>query len=364
MTTKSWTKLSTMLSDVLSETLDNSSVDKIMNSWNSKKGDVTKLINNTGRTKRTKDPNAPKKWNTSYIIFCGEQRDKIKKSNPNMSATEITTKLGELWKALPEKDKKKFEEASKKDKARYEKEMESYTPPPESESEEKGKRGRGKKERTGPKRPLTAYMYFCQDKRNEIKTANPEMTGTTITAHLGSLWKDLSDEKKAPYEEMQAKDKARYDSEKSGASATADSSKPVKKESKKEKKEEPKKEESKKEVKKEKKEEPKKEDSKKDSKKKEEPKKEETKKDSKKKEEKDTGSKGKKTDEVKKTPGYEYFLREQTEELESENPDWGSRKIQAEVAKRWKELSHDDRDAYENEANADEDGSEVELEDE
>lgn len=129
MTTKSWNKLSTMLSDVLTEALDKKSVESVMSAWAEKKGEVSKLIGSTGHSKRKKDPNAPKRPNSSYIIFCGDQREKVKKSNPDMSATEITSKLGELWKALPEKDRKKYADAADKDKSRYEKEMESYSPP-------------------------------------------------------------------------------------------------------------------------------------------------------------------------------------------------------------------------------------------
>jgi hypothetical protein len=360
-----------------------------MSSWNTKKGELSKLMGTSTRTKRKKDPNAPKKWKTSYISFCDDQRDKVKKANPEMSATEITTKLGALWKALSEKDKKKYEESSKKDRARYEKEMESYTPP-EDESDEPVKRGRGaKKERTGPKRPLTAYMYFCQDKRQEVKEANPDMNGTAVTAELGSRWKDLSDEDKAPYEAKQAADKARYENEKASGS-TADSTKPAKepaKRGKKDAKEEAPKEPAKR-GKKEVKEDAPKEPAKRGKKEaaKEEPTPAKQTKDKPVKESKETKetakelakgrgkkeeaaavpAKGKKTDEVKKTPGYEYFLKDCTEELESENPDWGSRKVQAEVNKRWKELSDDDREAYEMEAAAvaeEGDGSEVELED-
>jgi hypothetical protein len=393
MTTKSWTKLSTVLSEVLSETLDKAEVESVMSSWNSKKTEVSKLMGTGGRTKRKKDPNAPKKWKTSYITFCGDQREKVKKDNPNMSATEITTRLGELWKALSEKDKKKYEEASNKDRVRYEKEMESYTPPVDDEPEEK-KRGRGaKKERTGPKRPLAAYMYFCQDKRQEVKEANPEMNGAAITSELGSRWKELSNEEKAPYEAKQAADKTRYESEKVASGSTTDSAKPKVAKEAPAKDTQASKGRGKKEAA-----EPAKEAPAKDTQaskgrgKKEvaEPAKEAPAKDtqaSKGRGKKDASesqvapvkptptkdahagkdSKGKKTDEVKKTPGYEYFLKDQTEELESENPEWGSRKVQSEVNKLWKELSDEDREAYEMEAAAvaeeEEAGSEVELED-
>lgn len=350
MATKSWNKLSTVLSEVLSETLDKASVQSVMDSWNTKKTEVSKLMDTStgGKSKKKKDPNAPKRPSSSYILFCGEKRDDVKKANPKMSATEITSRLGEMWKSVSEKERKRFEEASAKDKVRYEKEMENYTPPADSESsgDEKPKRGRAKKEREGPKRPLTAYMYFCKENRDAVKADHPDMNGTAVTSELGARWNALSDSAKAPYEAKQAADKSRYEAEKAGGVEAPKKEKATKKEAPKEtKKDTPK--ETKKESKKEApKETPK--ETPKGKGKKEESKKE-----------------GKKTSELKKTPGYEFFLSEQRDEISSENPDWNSRKIDTEVNKRWKELPDEQREEYELEAAAnDENGSEVELEDE
>lgn len=60
------------------------------------------------------------------------------------------------------------------------------------------------------KRPLSAYNYFTKDQetRSKIKTENPDWNNSQIMAHLGELWRDLSDEDKKPYQELskQAKD--------------------------------------------------------------------------------------------------------------------------------------------------------------
>jgi hypothetical protein len=37
----------------------------------------------------------------------------------------------------------------------------------------KGTKRKGKKEKKGPKRPLSAYMFFCQQKRQEAKEVWP-----------------------------------------------------------------------------------------------------------------------------------------------------------------------------------------------
>lgn len=319
---KSINKLTTMLSEVLSSTLEQNDIDSVMSAWNERKSDVSKLFDvaTSGRLKRRKDPNAPKKWKTGYILFCVDQRDKLKAENEGLSATEITSRLGALWKNLTEKDKAKYEALSKKDKARYENDMSSYSPPEAAAGEEKGRRSRTKGERTGPKRPLSSYMYFCQDRRDAIKSANEAMNGKEITSELGRVWQSLSEDAKAPYEAKAATDKARFEAEK--AQHSGSSSKPAKGSKAKAKNAEaapaaaqasPAK-----------------------------------------------GSKAKASQAAQapkesskksaKSPGFDCFCEEQTEDIQTEFPDWNKRKIAAELQKRWQELSPDDQEAYEMEA--------------
>lgn len=307
-----WVKLSNSLSEVLSSTLDKAAVESVMTAWESKKKEVTRLVDTT--PKKKSDPNAPKRPTTSYIHFCTEQRERVKAKYPTLSATELLKKLSEEWKLVSDKEKKRYEELARKDKERYETEMKSYTPPPETETK--------KQKSDGPKRPLTAYMYFCQAERDSVKKAHPNMSGKEITTELGARWKALSDSQKAPYEAKQVADKERYETEKGAKTKTS------KKDTKSE--------------------------AKSSSKKTDKPKKDQ-------KEPKKVEKKTEKKTKSDKTPGFEYFLKEQSEELRSENPKLTERQVAAEVGKRWKALSDTERNAYENESQI---GSEVELEDE
>lgn len=342
---KSIKNLTTMLSEVLSSTLEQNDIESVMEAWNERKSDLAKIFDSApsaGRVKRRKDPNAPKKWKTGYILFCVDQREKLKSENQGLSATQITSRLGALWKNLSDKEKEKYEVLSKKDKVRYENDMSSYNPPEASES---GRKSRAKQERTGPKRPLSSYMYFCQDRRESIKAVNPSMSAKDITSELGRVWKELSDDAKTPYEAQASADKLRFQSEKakesgsetksssktpakasstsgaSGSSKTSTASSSKASAAKPAQKGAPAKSEA-----------PAK------------PVKDSSKKSS--------GS-------FKKTPGFECFSEEQTEDIQTEYPDWNTRKVTAELQKRWQELSPDDREAYEMEA-----GENLESEDE
>lgn len=77
--------------------------------------------------KKKKDPNAPKKGMSAFMIFSNEQRNKIKVANPEATFGEIGRKVGEAWKALNDKQKQGYVKKSEEDKKRYESEMETYT---------------------------------------------------------------------------------------------------------------------------------------------------------------------------------------------------------------------------------------------
>ena len=158
-----------------------------------KQDSIKKLVpkESSTKNKKEKDPAAPKRPKTSYIIFCGAKRDEIKKKNPDMKGKEILSKLGEMWKALNDKQKKKYVDEANKDKERYEGEMNEYVP---SEGFEKKDKKKSK-----AKRAPSGYIIFCGDKREEVKTENPEMKATEITKELGRQWRELSQEEKDEY---------------------------------------------------------------------------------------------------------------------------------------------------------------------
>ncbi len=369
MATKSLKQLTSLLNDVLTSSLDEEQTKNVLSAWESKSEEVSKLLSvaNSTRGKRKKDPNAPKKGKTGYLFFCMEQRKRLKAENSQLSATEVTKHLAKEWANVSEKDKKKYLDLAEKDTARYNKEMESYTPPADTEVTETKRTRAQKKERTGPKRPLSAYMYFCADMREVIKTENPEMTGKEVPSELGRRWKALSDEEKKPYEEKQALDKERYVSEKAEsvpeakvatkevaskatpakavkevASKPAPPAKAVKEVASKpappakavkevaQKPAPPAKAVASKPA-------PPAKAVKEVASKPAPPAKQEKKE-----------PKVKESD--KKTPGFEYFCTEQREELESENPEWDARKMTAELSKRWKAMSNGERNEYEQEA--------------
>ena len=156
---------------------------------------------------------APKRALSAYLFFCQATREDIKKKNPSIKSSEILSELGKMWKALSEKKRKPFDKLAEEDKKRYEEEMKEYVPTEEEkdamEAKKKGKKGASKVSKRSP----TAYLLFCNEKREEVKNANKDKKTTEITSILGNMWTNLSENKKKPYEEKAAKLKEAFDSE-------------------------------------------------------------------------------------------------------------------------------------------------------
>ena len=174
------------------------------------------------KKKRKKDPNAPKRGLSAFMFFSKEMRPKIQEKNPEASFGETGKLLGEAWKNVTDEEKKKFEDMAEADKGRYKKAMESYVPPSDDDDDssedegaskkKKGKKG-AKKDPNAPKRALSAFMFFSQEMRPKVKEENAEASFGELGKLIGVAWKNVSEEEKKKYEDMNKEDKERYDKE-------------------------------------------------------------------------------------------------------------------------------------------------------
>ncbi|KAL3605509.1 Non-histone chromosomal protein 6 [Fusarium poae] len=87
-----------------------------------------------------------------------------------------------------------------------------------------GKRGarttkRAKKDPNAPKRGLSAYMFFANEQRENVREENPGISFGQVGKLLGERWKALNEKQRAPYEAKAAADKKRYEDEKQAYNA-------------------------------------------------------------------------------------------------------------------------------------------------
>lgn len=79
-----------------------------------------------------------------------------------------------------------------------------------------------KKDPNAPKRGLSAYMFFANEQRENVRDENPGITFGQVGKVLGERWKALDDKQRQPYEAKAAADKKRYEDEKATYNAADD----------------------------------------------------------------------------------------------------------------------------------------------
>ncbi|XP_051140376.1 FACT complex subunit SSRP1 [Andrographis paniculata] len=80
----------------------------------------------------------------------------------------------------------------------------------------KKKKQKRKKDPNAPKRAISAFMFFSQTERENLKSSNPGISFTEMARVLGERWNKMTAEEKAPYEARARADKKRYSEEISG----------------------------------------------------------------------------------------------------------------------------------------------------
>jgi hypothetical protein len=77
-----------------------------------------------------------------------------------------------------------------------------------------GSKNKKKKHKSGPKKNMSAFMFFRKEKTKEYQIKNPDIKKQCDIAKLmGYDWNKLSDEDKLPFKKMEEDDKKRYEEE-------------------------------------------------------------------------------------------------------------------------------------------------------
>ncbi|KAL1939659.1 hypothetical protein VTO73DRAFT_9692 [Trametes versicolor] len=71
------------------------------------------------RAKKIKDPNAPKRPASSYILFQNDVRSELRKKNPEMRNNELLSHIAKLWSEMPQEQKEAYEARNRSEKDRW-----------------------------------------------------------------------------------------------------------------------------------------------------------------------------------------------------------------------------------------------------
>jgi hypothetical protein len=185
-------------------------------------------------SKKVRDPSAPKRPLSSFMVFSGIHRPEVKQSNPELKATQIATKLGEMWGLLTDEQKATFKSPAVVSVVVSSNDSESLAESPlkpavikrqkkvkvaKTEKDEKAERDekaekKAKKAKKAekkarkaqkalnpdaPPKKLSSFMLFSNERRKDVQSAHPEFKITQVAQELGIMWRQLSDDEKSKY---------------------------------------------------------------------------------------------------------------------------------------------------------------------
>ncbi|KAL7575132.1 hypothetical protein ACA910_000498 [Epithemia clementina (nom. ined.)] len=189
-------------------------------------------------------PGPPTKPLSAYMYFCAEKRPEVMKEATDKSLGAVSKELARMWRETVEDDRQEYVQKANQDKAEYAERKSAWEDKCQSIlalDKAKGKESNGSKpkvkrqiskklspktrkpkgrnsEALKVKRPLSAYMHFCQTKRPEVSERLTSLG--EISKELGRLWSDTDD--KTEYKAMARADKERYEKEKEARVGTVE----------------------------------------------------------------------------------------------------------------------------------------------
>lgn len=134
----------------------------------------------------------PKRAKSAYVLFMTSSFAAVKKVNPNDRASDIAKKIGKKWNSMSDAEKKPFVEEAKKDAERYLKDKAEAA------------------KLAPPKRPLSAFMLYTQEKRDGVVKANPNLKIQDVARSIGQKWTSAPQSEKDKYIKQANKLKADF----------------------------------------------------------------------------------------------------------------------------------------------------------
>lgn len=168
--------------------------------------------------KKMRDPEAPKRAMSAYLLYQNAMREQFKRDNPGMTFGQLAKYTSHMYKSLTTEEKATWEARAAQDKARYDAEMAVYVPPPGHDAQGNlleeyrygGKRQKKQRDPNAPKRARGSYVLFTSDMRPQILKEYPTIKFTDMGNVMGERWRALTPDQKRKYEDLAAEDKVRF----------------------------------------------------------------------------------------------------------------------------------------------------------
>mmetsp|Transcript_20684 Transcript_20684/g.39328 ORF Transcript_20684/g.39328 Transcript_20684/m.39328 type:complete len:334 (-) Transcript_20684:373-1374(-) len=150
--------------------------------------------------KYKKAPLAPKRFKSAFMYFSEQHHKTIREGmgSKKIRAAVAAKMVSQAWKELSDEQRAKFQEMARIDRERYEREKAAYKGP---------WRVPDIKHPNPPKKPMSAFLAFGNERRKAIGDANPSLTNAEISSLLSKLWKQCPVDVKQAYRDREARER-------------------------------------------------------------------------------------------------------------------------------------------------------------
>ncbi|XP_037355025.1 high mobility group protein B4 [Talpa occidentalis] len=86
------------------------------------------MMNYTGKRKkrRKRDPQAPRRPPSSFLLFCQDHYAQLKRDNPSWSVVQVAKASGKMWSTTTDTDKRPYEQRAALLRTKYQEDLEDY----------------------------------------------------------------------------------------------------------------------------------------------------------------------------------------------------------------------------------------------
>jgi len=154
----------------------------------------------------------PKRPASAFMIFSKTFHADFRAKHPGKyDVKEAAKAAGAAWGSLGDAKKKTYQDQYVKAKAKYDKDMSNYDGPIVKRGK-KNKRGEKKfKDPNAPKRPMSAYILFANDMRNQVRARmGQDAAMKDVTSELARQWREADGKTKAKFDALAQAAKSKY----------------------------------------------------------------------------------------------------------------------------------------------------------
>jgi len=159
---------------------------------------------------RARDVSKPKGRKSAFVFYLEACREELRRKNQQVPPmTDMKELYASAWNDLSEQQRESFNQLAEKDKLRFNSEMQDYNP----EQPKKERKQKKPKDPNAPKRFLSAFFWFSNEERANVRKKNPDAGIGGIAKELGKMWNEIDPDVKQKYVRLAEVDRARYDQE-------------------------------------------------------------------------------------------------------------------------------------------------------